>query len=45
MSIKVGINGLGRIGRAIFRNNLEKNFLKLFVLMMQILTLIMLRIC
>ncbi|CAM9946247.1 unnamed protein product, partial [Chrysoparadoxa australica] len=24
--IKVGINGFGRIGRAIFRNNLDKNF-------------------
>jgi glyceraldehyde 3-phosphate dehydrogenase len=26
MSIRVGINGLGRIGRAIIRNNLEKEF-------------------
>ena len=26
MSIRVGINGFGRIGRAIFRNNLEKDF-------------------
>jgi len=29
MSIKVGINGLGRIGRAIFRNNLEKDFFEI----------------
>jgi len=26
MKLKVGINGFGRIGRAILRNNLEKNF-------------------
>ena len=26
MRLKIGINGFGRIGRAIFRNNLEKNF-------------------
>lgn len=26
--IKIGINGFGRIGRAIFRNNLEKDFFK-----------------
>jgi glyceraldehyde 3-phosphate dehydrogenase len=26
--IKVGINGFGRIGRAIFRNNLNKNYFK-----------------
>jgi glyceraldehyde 3-phosphate dehydrogenase len=27
--IKVGINGFGRIGRAIFRNNLNKNFFEI----------------
>ena len=26
MRLKIGINGFGRIGRAIFRNNLEKNY-------------------
>ena len=26
MKLRIGINGFGRIGRAIFRNNLEKNY-------------------
>ena len=26
MKLKVGINGFGRIGRAILRNNLEKKY-------------------
>ena len=26
MGLKIGINGFGRIGRAIFRNNLMKNY-------------------
>ena len=29
MSLKVGINGLGRIGRSIFRNNLEKDYFEI----------------
>jgi len=27
--IRIGINGFGRIGRAIFRNNIEKSFFKI----------------
>ena len=29
MSVRIGINGLGRIGRAILRNNLEKDFFEI----------------
>ena len=28
MKLRIGINGFGRIGRAIFRNNLEKFLIK-----------------
>lgn len=30
--IKIGINGLGRIGRAILRNNLDKNYFKIVLI-------------